>query len=174
MYTGEVSAPIYFRGRPLWRITYKYDLQPASIAHQVRQGTDRLLDSGQAEIYLPIPAPPAKRGWWASGTYDDSQGILQIPSSEQSEWEGFDPELPVQFDRYCLTVRDYQPPTATVAGSVQFVNMPPDLGPPFYFVQDTGIYSILVHPERPVQPRIEYEPGGRFAMIEDIRFVEVP
>ena len=191
-YTGEASAPVYYRGRPLWRVRFRYGIIQPHLAEQVREEHHKLLELGEGQIFLPIPMNREVGSFEPQDPVDETASINTTAKTityTTGVAERLHLERPVQVDRYLL----YPLPQTNVLqdeaenpiyaedghkilqeGSrvVRYPNMPDSLGSA-RIRQGEGLMYIRCRPAD-VRP-VEITEISRYqTRVGDIALVEVP
>ena len=191
-YTGETSKPVYYRGRALWRVRFRYGIIQPHLAEQVREEHHKLLELGEGQVYLPIPMNREVGSFEPQDPVDETASINTTAKTityTTGVAERLHLERPVQVDRYLL----YPLPQTNVLqdeddnpiyaedghklleeGSrvIRYPNMPDSL-PTSRIRQGEGMMYILC---RPVDIRpVEITEISRYqTRVADITLTEVP
>jgi len=169
-YTGERTKPIFYKGRALWKVRYRYGVQSNKTRRDIELLDALLLRTGQGIIPLYFPFDGHSYSNSVSFTVDYNAGTIQFSSSVAN---ALDIKYPIQLGRYCLS--PISRPTNT---KIQFSNLPESgLGSSGRIIQGRGVYNILARKDT-IEPVVTHvlssHPPPGAARIEDITFTEVP
>lgn len=196
-YTGERAKPVFFRGRPLWRVGFRYGIVEPETAWQVREEMQKLFELGEGLIYLPFPfgkvPPPVVRGSVAVASVNASAQTITYPTGLSSKLML---DHPVQLGRYTLfplprtdvILDESGRPLYDAKGRkllqetgqavVRYPNMPdlaqvPAEGGQYEIAQGEGVNFIRVRPADIEMP--EFTVVSRYmTRVGEIEFTEVP
>ena len=189
-YTGEVTKPVWFRGRPLWHIRFRYGVTSRAIAEQVREEVHKLLELGEGQVYLPFPSDREQvREFLPTSAVNTSTKLVTYTRALAQK---LDLEAPIQIGRYCLfpvpqtnvVLDELDNPIYDESGDkilqeafsvIKYSNMPdtlPSSGGMYDIRQGQNLYYIRARLAEARQPNITYL-SRKMARVDDINLVEV-
>lgn len=163
-YTGNVSEPVWFAGRHLWKIRFRYGIVSTAKAETIRSEVSRLLERGSGNIVLPFAhdGTPFTHNNVAINVNHETR-IITFPEPTRSAIS----RDVLQIDRYCL----FPDPDGT---PFKYVNVPPALVTGQYSIsQGEGRFFIQATMTRAVPPEIAHI-SRKMARAGDLDFIEVP